>query len=102
MAKIEVIGPEPYKDEQGRKNYSAMGTRVLIDGRELPEVRSVELRFAVGEIVAAKMELNATDQFHFEGDASVQATIVAYPGYTLSQHTFPDGTKVYRAQKDAE
>lgn len=95
MPHIEVIGPTA-DDRQPR---SAYGTRLRVDGRDIPDVREIVLRAALDAALTVRAEVLVTNDFHFEGEAALQVTVVAAPGYTVVEETRSDGTKAYRAEK---
>jgi hypothetical protein len=77
----------------------SIGTQVLVDGRELTEVRDVHIRAAVGSLVTVTAEVLATEAIDFEADALLHINIVALPGYEIVERTRDDGTKTYRAEQ---
>lgn len=86
MPKIEIKTPA-----------GGWGTRFLIDGLEVPDIRSCELRIAVDEVVTAKLEVLATEELAFVGDVRLEVTVVALPGYVVVEETI-DGVRRYRAE----
>ncbi len=74
------------------------GSSIHVDGRELPDVRSIDLRIAMDEMVTATVEVLATKDLSFDGLAALHVVIVAQPGFEVVATTEPDGTVRYRCE----
>lgn len=75
MPKLEISTP---KSEDGQPS-AAWGTLVKVDGRELPHVRSLAVRFNVDDVVTAEATLLVTDDFAYEADAAVNISLEVAP-----------------------
>lgn len=74
------------------------GSTIHLDGREIPHVRSIDLRIAMDEMVTATVEVLATKDLSFEGEAAVHVVIVAQPGFEVVATREHDGTVRYRCE----
>ena len=75
-------------------------TTIKMDGREVPDVRSISLDIRPDNAVTVQMEVYATERLHFSGDALIDLQVLVMDGYVLVEHTDTDGTKTYRARRD--
>lgn len=98
MPKIQIIGP----DEQQDALVSGYGTRILVDGREVPDVRDIKVHANLDAALTVTVEAFVTGQFSFDGAADVHVNAVVTPGFTLVESTDQDGTKRYRAEPDPD
>ena len=89
MPRIEVKTPPTGK---------SWGSTIQVDGRELLDVRSIDLRIALDEIPTAIVEVIATEKLSFEGEAALHVVIVAQPGFEVVAAREPDGTVRYRCE----
>lgn len=88
---IKIIGPAT--------TGLAHGTRVFVDGRELEELSDISLHFPVDGVVALCVRQNVTEQFVYEGNASLIVTPVVLPGFELVATPQPDGSWRYHAER---
>lgn len=95
MPKIEIIAPET---PDPRAPFSGWGTRLLMDGREVPEVVSIDLHIGLDDAVRVTTEVLATERFHFEGHADLHVYVNASPGMCIIEELRDDGTKAYRCE----
>ncbi len=95
MPRIEIIGPDP----AGERGMSAWGTRLLVDGREIDEVRSLVIRANLDAALTVEAEMFITEHFQFEGAADLHVTVVTEPGFVVVKEAAADGTTRYRAER---
>jgi hypothetical protein len=98
MPQIEIVGP---KAEDG-KPMAGWGTRLLVDGKELADVRSIRMEIDLERPVTVHAEVLATTQARFSGAADLHVHIVALPGYQIVALPQDDGSTVYRCERTVE
>jgi len=98
MPRLEIITPPA--PEGPNEPAATWGTLIKVDGRELPDVRSLRLNFTLDDVVTAVAVLLVSEGFHYEAGADVHVTLEVQPGCHLVEETREDGSKVYRAEAD--
>lgn len=74
------------------------GLSVYVDGRELPHVRSFDLRVAMDSVAVANVEVIATEQLDIHTAADLHVSIHVDKGMRVVEEKLPDGRKSYRAE----
>lgn len=75
------------------------GVRLLLDGKELPELRKFDLHVPTpDEVPTLIAEVLAYKDLDVELDAQVTVNVVALPGYVLEVEKV-DGKTVYRTRE---
>lgn len=75
------------------------GARIKVDGRELREVRNIDVACHLDGVVSVSVEMLVTELFSLNADATVAVTAIVLPGFRLIEESVGDGsTKVYRAE----
>lgn len=73
------------------------GTKLLIDGVQIPELVNVEFSHRVCELAKVVAEINAQAPFAIELNAEVSVIIYVSPGFKLEAYSADDNKMVYRA-----
>ncbi len=93
MPKIEIIGPDMTEGIA-----TTWGTRLLVDGQEIDEVREITVSIPLDGLLTVRTEVNVSGAFHFESGADLHVTVVTHPGFVVIAEPMPDGTTRYRAE----
>jgi hypothetical protein len=100
MSRIKVtnrVEQEPAVGEfYPSSNMTGYGTVCELDGQTLPYVRSIQFgEINTDEVMTAKIEILASQEFEVDINADVKVVIVAFPGYKLVEAFTADGKKQY-------
>jgi len=88
MAHIDILGPT-----------NKRGASLLINGHDTPDLLDFSLHLAVDEAVRCNLSVLASGDLHFSGEADLQVTIKAMPGFRILESR-SDGIKTYTCEPE--
>lgn len=96
MPVIEIECPAEFN---GVKSSTGYGTRIIVDGHELPEVKSIRVDIGLEHPVTATVEMLASKAFTFKADdARLIINVVALEGWRIVAKS-DGGTVIYTAEQ---
>lgn len=99
MSRVRIEGPS-----RDGPDWTSCGTRLFLDGQELTDLRAIDLRVRVDEVVQVTAEVFAGPDLSCELGADVTVNIIPpdVEGWTIEESTLPDGGKRYRVVREAK
>jgi hypothetical protein len=93
MPKIEITQGDYFIDRKGP--MSGFGVKVLADGKELDELRSVHVKADLDSVVTVTVEQNVTEGWSFKHDGVrlVVAPFLVPNGYKVRARWMADGVE---------
>jgi len=88
MAHIDILGPTAKR-----------GASLLINGHDTPDLLDFSLHLAVDEAVRCNLSVLASGDLHFSGEADLQVTVQAMPGFRILESR-SDGIKTYTCEPE--